>query len=130
MEARSLSACRAGCHRCWPRPEGGCSWRPRGRWVGRGGAITYGLGIIVAWALPTPVGSNVGRLGELLAGPLLAGLGSGRHRWLLAAGLAAAAGWQVAQPAADFAHGNGPGHGLQTAALVSELRALHADTGR
>jgi hypothetical protein len=101
------------------------------RWrMVRIGALIYGLGIIITWALPTPVGSNVGRLGELLAGPLLAGLGSGRHRWLLAAGLAAAAGWQVAQPAADFAHGNGPGHGLQTAALVGELQALHADTAR
>jgi hypothetical protein len=101
------------------------------RWrMVRIGAAIYGLGVIVTWALPTPVGSNVGRLGELLAGPLLAGLGSGRHRWLLAAALAATAGWQVAQPAADLAHGNGPVYAPQTAALVSELRALNADTAR
>ncbi len=101
------------------------------RWrMVRIGAVIYGLGIIITWALPSPVGSNVGRLGELLVGPLLAGLGRGRPRWLLAAGLAAAAGWQVAQPAADFAHGNGPGHTAATAALVGELRALHAGTAR
>ena len=49
------------------------------RWrMVRIGAIIYGLGVIIAWALPTPVGSNVARLGELLIGPLLVGLGSGR----------------------------------------------------
>jgi hypothetical protein len=101
------------------------------RWrVVRIGAVIYGLGVIAAWALPTLVGSNVGRLAELLAGPLLAGLGSGRRRWLLAAGLAAAAAWQVAQPAADLAQGNAPGSAPQTAALVSELRTLRADTAR
>lgn len=102
-----------------------------GRWrMVRIGAIIYGLGIIITWAWPTPVGSNVARLGELLVGPLLAGMGSSRPRWLLAAGLAAAAGWQVAQPIADFAHGNGPGQTRPAAALVSELRVLHADTAR
>jgi hypothetical protein len=102
-----------------------CRWR-----MVRIGAIIYSLGVIITWALPTPVGSNVGRLGELLVGPLLAGLGSGRHRWLLAAGLAAAAGWQVAQPAADLAHGNAPAYAPQTAALVRELRTLDANTAR
>ena len=101
------------------------------RWrMVRIGAIVYGLGIIVAWLLPTPVGSNVERLGELLAGPLLAGLGTARHRWLLAAALVAVAGWQVAQPSADLAQGSAPAYAPQTAALVHELRVLHADTAR
>jgi hypothetical protein len=101
------------------------------RWrMVRIGAIIYGLGVIITWALPTPVGSNIGRLGELLIGPVLAGLGSNRHRVLLAVALAAAAGWQVAQPAADLAHGNAPAYAPQTAALVNELRGLHADTAR
>jgi hypothetical protein len=101
------------------------------RWrLVRIGAIIYGLGVVVTWALPTPVGSNVGRLGELLVGPVLAGMGSGRHRWLLAAGLVAAAGWQVAQPIADLSHGNAVAYAPQTAALVGELRVLHADTAR
>jgi hypothetical protein len=101
------------------------------RWrIVRIGAIIYGLGVIVAWALPTQVGSNVGRLGELLVGPLLVGLAYARPRWLLAAGLVAAAVWQVAQPAADLAHGNAPPYFPQTQALVRELRAVHADTAR
>ena len=96
----------------------------------RAGAVVYGVGVIVATAVPTLVGSNVARLGELLTGPLLAGMGSSRRRWLLAAGLAAAAVWQVAQPAADLAQGNAPPYAPQTAALVRELAALHADTAR
>jgi hypothetical protein len=100
------------------------------RWrMVRIGAIVYGLGVIVVWALPTPVGSNVERLGELLVGPLLAGLASRRHG-LLALGLIAAAAWQIAQPASDLAQGNAPPYAPQTAALVRELRALHADTAR
>jgi hypothetical protein len=45
-------------------------------------------------------------------------------------GLIAAACWQVGQPLTDLAHGNGPPYAPQTAALVHELRALHADTAR
>jgi hypothetical protein len=101
------------------------------RWrMVRTGAVLYGLGVLAACAVPTLVGSNVARLGELLTGPLLAGMGSARHRWLLAAGLTAAAVWQVAQPAADLAQGNAPAYAPQTAALVRELGALHADTAR
>jgi hypothetical protein len=101
------------------------------RWrLVRIGAIVYGLGVLTVWALPTPVGSNVERLGLLLIGPVLAGMASGRHRLLLALGLTAAAVWQVAQPATDLAHGNAPPYAPQTAALVRELRVLHADTAR
>jgi hypothetical protein len=96
----------------------------------RTGAVIYGLGVILAAAVPSLVGSNVARLGELLTGPLLAGMGSARHRWLLALGLIAAAVWQVAQPVADLAQGNAPAYAPQTAALVRELGLLHADTAR
>jgi hypothetical protein len=101
------------------------------RWrMVRVGAVVYGLGVILALAVPTLVGSNVARLGELLTGPLLAGLGSSQRRWLLALGLAATAVWQVAQPAADLAQGNAAPYAPQTAALVRELAILHADTAR
>lgn len=101
------------------------------RWrMVRIGAVIYGLGVILAAAVPTVVGSNATRLGELLAGPLLAGMGSARHRWLLALGLTAAAAWQVAQPAADLAQGNAPAYAPPTAALVRELGALRAATAR
>jgi hypothetical protein len=101
------------------------------RWrMVRIGAVIYGLGVILACAVPSLVGSNVARLGELLTGPLLVGMGSARHRWLLASGLIATAAWQIAQPAADLAHGNAPAYAPQTTALVRELGALHADTAR
>jgi hypothetical protein len=101
------------------------------RWpLVRIGAVIYGLGVIAAWAVPTPIGSNVGRLGELLVGPLLIGMAYSRPRWLLAAALAAAAVWQVAQPAADLAQGNAPPYSPQTQALARELRAIHAGTAR
>jgi hypothetical protein len=101
------------------------------RWQAvRVGAVSYGVGVIAAWAVQTPVGSNVERLGLLLAGPLVAGMGSSRHRPLLALALIAAAAWQVTQPAEDLAQGNAPPYAPQTAALVHELRAVHADTAR
>jgi hypothetical protein len=96
----------------------------------RAGAAGYGLAVIVVWVLPTPVGSNVERLALLLVGPLLAGMGSARPRWLLGGALVAAAVWQVVQPVTDLAHGNGPPYAPQTAALVTELRALDAQTAR
>jgi hypothetical protein len=94
------------------------------------GAIVYGLGVIVIWAIPTSVGSNVERLGELLAGPLLAGLASDRRRLLLALGLMAVAGWQISQPVSDLAQGNALPYSPRTAALVRELRGLNAGTAR
>jgi hypothetical protein len=101
------------------------------RWrLVRAGAIIYGLGVVLTILVPSLVGSNVARLGELLAGPLLVGLGSSRRRWLFAVALSAAAIWQVAQPIADLHQGNAPPYAPQTAALVHELRVLHADTAR
>jgi hypothetical protein len=110
---------------------------PRWRAV-RIGAVSYGLGVPLVWAMPSPVGSNIERLGLLLAGPLLAGLGTVPKRLLprvpqhglLALALVAVAGWQVAQPVQDLAHGNAPPYAPETAALVGELRTLHADTAR
>jgi hypothetical protein len=101
------------------------------RWrLVRIGAVVYAIGVIIVWAVPTPVGSNVERLGLLLVGPLLAGMATVRYRWLLAGALIAAATWQVAQPVTDFAHGDAPPYAPRTAALVAELRALDAQTAR
>jgi hypothetical protein len=101
------------------------------RWrLVRAGAIIYGLGVLVTLAVPSLIGSNVARLGELLAGPILIGMGSSRRRWLLALALAGVAVWQVAQPIADLQQGNAPPYAPQTAALVRELRVLHAGTAR
>jgi hypothetical protein len=104
------------------------------RRVVRIGAAIYGLGAIVAWVVPTPVGSNVERLGLLLAGPLLAGMGmtrTRRARPLLAIALGGIAIWQLAAPVRDVAGGSAPRmHDPDTVALRQELHALHADTAR
>ena len=101
------------------------------RWrLVRAGAACYGLGVVVAAAVPSLIGSNVARLAELLAGPIIVGIASSRRRWLLALALAGAAIWQVAQPIADLAQGNAQPYAPQTAALVRELGILHADTAR
>jgi hypothetical protein len=101
------------------------------RWrLVRAGAVIYGLGVLLTLAVPSLIGSNVARLAELLAGPILIGFGSARRRWPLALALAGAAIWQVAQPIADLGQGNAPPYAPQTAALVRELGVLHADTGR
>jgi hypothetical protein len=101
------------------------------RWrLVRAGAVSYGLGVVLTCLVPSLIGSNVARLGELLAGPLLVGMGSTRRRWPLAIALGAVAVWQVAQPIADLHQGNAPPDAPQTAALVHELGFLHADTAR
>jgi hypothetical protein len=101
------------------------------RWrLVRAGAACYGLGVLLTLAVPSLIGSNVGRLGELLAGPILVGIGSARPRWLLVLALAGAAVWQVAQPIADLEQGNALPYAPHTAALVRELAVRHADTAR
>jgi hypothetical protein len=45
---------------------------PRREWTLRAGVLIYLLGCIVAYVLPTPVGSNAARLGDMVAGPLAA----------------------------------------------------------
>jgi hypothetical protein len=45
---------------------------PRGAWTLRAGVILYTIGCLLAYAIPTAVGSNAARLGTLVAGPLAA----------------------------------------------------------
>lgn len=60
---------------------------PRERTL-RTGALLYGLGCVVAWAIPSAVGGNAARLGPLVAGPLAALIWfRRRNAWLLAAAL-------------------------------------------
>jgi hypothetical protein len=45
---------------------------PRTEWSLRAGVAIYVVGCIVAYVVPTPVGSNAARLGDMIAGPLAA----------------------------------------------------------
>ncbi len=99
---------------------------PRDWRMVRTGAVIYGVAVILTCLVHSPVGSNVVRLGQLLIGPLLIGIGTTRKRWLLNVALVLAAAWQVGQPVLDVSHGSGP----PTAALVRQLQALNADTAR
>jgi hypothetical protein len=74
----------------WPLPliAAGIALAGRRERVLLYGAVLYGAGVIFSFAIPTAIGSNSVRLGELVAGPLAALLLWPRRRWLL---LAAAA---------------------------------------
>ncbi len=49
------------------------------------GALFYAIGCVASYAVATPVGSNVTRLGPLIAGPLVALLWWPRRAWAVAA---------------------------------------------
>jgi hypothetical protein len=104
---------------------------PENRRVLRTGTLLYLIGVIVAAVVPTPIGTNALRLGELLIGPLLVGLIAGRRpRALVAAAVIGALAWQLYQPVRDFVHGAPAVDDSATAALVDELKTLRADTAR
>src|SRR5579875_2808115 len=130
-------------HGAGPQPIGVQNWLPPlvavagvlilvdSRWrVVRTGSVAYGLTVLAAVILPTPVGSNIERLGELLAAPVVAGLATKRGLTAVTAGAAAAGVWLAAQPAQDLMTGNAPPFAPQTVALARELRRLHAGTSR
>ncbi|MFC8447533.1 MFS transporter [Kitasatospora sp. NPDC057223] len=106
----------------------------------RAGAAVYGAGAALAWAVPSPVGSNVERLPLLFAGTVLlaaglrhAGSGARAGRRALAAGGAflVVAFWQAVKPAGDLAVSVPVSATAQdTAPLVAELRRVGADRGR
>jgi len=67
------------------------------------GSALYALAMVGSFALSTPVGGNVTRLGSLVAGPLMAGLLWDRRPRLLAVLVPALAYWQLATPLHDLA---------------------------
>jgi len=76
---------------------------PRDERTLRVGAVLYGLVAVAAYALPTPLGGNWSRLGELFAGPVaLCALLGPRRSWArpltLLAMLVPLAFWQLAAP--------------------------------
>nr|WP_026005135.1 hypothetical protein [Streptomyces sp. AA1529] len=106
-----------------------------------GGAI-YTLGIVLTWAIPSQVGSNVERLGLLFGGvALLAAVpivvGQGWQPWKSRRGLAMALallvtfGWQIGKPTWDVLHTTpDTDWSRELKPLLTQLRKAEADRAR
>ncbi|MFE9389742.1 MFS transporter [Streptomyces sp. NPDC006784] len=106
-----------------------------------GGAI-YTLGIVLTWAIPSQVGSNVERLGLLFGGvALLAAVpivvGRGWQPWKSRRGLAMALallvtfGWQIGKPTWDVLHTTpDTDWSRELKPLLTQLRKADADRAR
>lgn len=104
----------------------------RGLPVVRHGGLLYAGAIALAFVIPSPMGSNVARLGVLLAGPLL--LATTRE-WRRPAVLAVCAGlavWQLWGPVTEFVKtmDNSSTKASYYAPLVGFLDRVHAGSGR
>jgi hypothetical protein len=96
----------------------------------RVGVVLYGLAWIAAGAIQTPVGGNVARLGELLAGPLVGGALWGKRPLVLALAAPFLLYWQLVAPLRDLSLVNGDPSVKASyyAPLLGELHRL--DGGR
>ncbi|MGI5353072.1 MFS transporter [Streptomyces sp. CA-250714] len=106
-----------------------------------GGAI-YALGIVLTWAIPSQVGSNVERLGLLFGGvALLAAVpivvGTGWRPWKSRRGLAMALallvtfGWQIGKPTWDVLYTTpDTDWSRELKPLLAQLRKADADRAR
>lgn len=106
-----------------------------------GGAV-YALGIVLTWAIPSQVGSNVERLGLLFGGvALLAAVpivvGSGWSAWrtrkgaAMAVALIVTCGWQIGKPTWDIVHTTPEvAWARELAPLVAQLEKVQADRAR
>ncbi len=99
-------------------------------------AEVYGLGILLTWAIPSQVGSNVERLSLLFGGVVLLALAPlvarGTRRFtVLVAAFVVVAGWQIGKPAYDVvATKPDAAWAHQLAPLVHQLKSVDADRGR
>jgi hypothetical protein len=91
------------------------------------GALLYAIVLVLAYAVPTAVGSNAERLGALFAGPLAACALLPRHPRVLAILAPFLLYWQANAPVADFvaAAGDPAVHASYYAPLLRELGELH-----
>lgn len=88
--------------------------------------LLYLGGCLAAYAIHTPLGSNAARLGELVAGPLVALILVPRRAWLLLALLAAPLAYlQVHDAVTDLEHGGRAASASYYRPLVDFLRARH-----
>jgi len=74
---------------------------PRGARYARAAFVVYGIACIASFAVPSPLGGNIVRLGTLVAGPILVATASGR-RVLVIAVAALLFAWQWEAPVYDL----------------------------
>lgn len=105
---------------------------PREWLVVRIGAAVYGVGVVLAWVVPTGLGSNVERLAMLVAAPLFVAFPVDRRRrpfFIFA--IVGMLVWQAFSPLRDLTHSDAPLTNAASAApLVRELVRLKADKAR
>ncbi len=90
--------------------------------------ILYLLGCVAAYAIHTPVGSNAARLGELVAGPVVALLLVPRRAWLLLALAAVPLTYlQVDDALTDLEHGSQASTAAYYRPLIGFLGAATGD---
>jgi hypothetical protein len=98
----------------------------------RRGATLYAAAIAAAYVLPTPMGSNVARLGVLVGGPLF--IAGRRHSrpWLAGLTCVAIAAWQAWAPVTETlkADATTANHETYFEPLLQELDRAGAQTGR
>lgn len=102
-------------------------------WVAvRIGASVYSVGVVLAWLVPTGLGSNVERLAMLLAAPLFVAFPvSGKRRPFFVIAVIGMIVWQAFSPLRDLTHSDAPLTNATSAApLVRELVRLRADKAR
>ncbi|MDI2125026.1 hypothetical protein [Yinghuangia seranimata] len=125
---------------------------PRDWRVLRAGGAVYAVGVVLTWLIPSPVGTNVERLGALLGAPVLLAIWYERRRRapqpatrsllrfagdpsfgtrFCAAGLAMCVIWTTVVTARDaLNHTEVPGWSRHTAGVIAELDRLGAYRGR
>ncbi|EST39478.1 hypothetical protein N566_01740, partial [Streptomycetaceae bacterium MP113-05] len=114
---------------------------PRAWRTVRRGAEIYFAGVLLTWAIPSQVGSNVERLAQIFGGVVLLALlprfrtgwpaARGRRLTALVCALVVTAGFQVGKPAWDVVHTRPEAawaHSL--APLMHQLQQADADRGR
>ncbi|GAA4961602.1 hypothetical protein GCM10023205_26380 [Yinghuangia aomiensis] len=124
---------------------------PRDWRVLRAGGAVYALGVVLTWLIPSPVGTNVERMGALFGAPALlaiwferrrrnpqplrsllrVGRGASFRTRFCAAGLAMCVIWTGVATARDVVnHTDVPGWSRHTAGVIAELDRLGAYRGR
>ena len=119
---------------------------PRAWRTVRGGAAVYVVGVVLAWLVPSPIGTNVSRLALLFGGVVLVAaltvgawhtslaarrVGSRTAAVLMALALITSTTWQVATAAKDAVSTAPPAaFATDIAPLVHQLRQRHAELAR